>query len=88
MIASSPDATIFSSFTTTFSKEISEHDCPSTVKKELIDTPSVSESRIIKLNSLFFIQEIINFFALEPLRTSVFVPFKILSESSDVDGDK
>ena len=43
---------------------------------------------LLKLNSLSFIQEIINLFALGPLRTSVFVPFKMLSESSDVKGDK
>ena len=62
---------IFDLSNLTFSKEISEHDWPSTVENELIETPVVfaSSTTIFKVSSL--VQVTIIFSALDPLRTNV-----------------
>ena len=81
-----PEATIFDLFNLTFSKEISEHDCPSTVEKEFIETPDVFASNITMFKVSSLLQVVIIFSALDPFRTNVFVPFKTNFESKVVVG--
>ena len=88
VIASSPTAIKLVSSNFTFSNEISEHDWPSIVVKELIETPSELESINTSWNSPSFLQLTINLVAFPPFRTSVFVPFKLLSLLTEELGDK
>ena len=87
-IASSPKAIVESSFSCTFSNETSAHDCPSTVEKELIDTPLVSESRITILYSLSVEHVTTNLLEFAPFRTKVLVPLRIFLESNVVSQEK
>ena len=77
----SPEAMKFDLSNWTFSNDISEHDWPATVEKELIETPSVFESSITRLNILSLMHVTINFSEFDPFKTKVFVPLRIFLES-------